>query len=95
MPRIWPLPDLARHPRAKPPSWHSAPRRSLVVTNSGGDKVNLKEVGLNSVENDTVRNNLMGKSRYMNKKGWVDSQGRKVGGGAARAAGQASCAQHA
>jgi hypothetical protein len=39
-----------------------------------------------------VRNNLMGKSRYMEKKGWVDAQGRKVrragagGGGAARRA---------
>merc|ERR1711879_455532 len=33
--------------------------------------------GADSVENDTVRNNLMGVSRYMNKKDWVDSQGRK------------------
>ena len=54
-----------------------AARRSLVVRNSS-DKTNIKEVGLNSVENDTVRNNLMGKSRFMDKKGWVDSQGRKV-----------------
>merc|ERR1711985_8498 len=30
-----------------------------------------------SVDDDTVRNNLMGVSRYMNKKGWLDSQGRK------------------
>merc|ERR1712050_146968 len=33
--------------------------------------------GVYSVENDTIRNNLMGVSRYMNKKGWVDAQGRK------------------
>merc|ERR1719217_429849 len=33
--------------------------------------------GVYSVEDDTVRNNLMGVSRYMDKKGWVDSQGRK------------------
>merc|ERR1719271_1725888 len=33
--------------------------------------------GAFSVDDDTVRNNLMGVSRYMNKKGWLDSQGRK------------------
>merc|ERR1712061_35793 len=33
--------------------------------------------GVYSVEDDTIRNNLMGVSRFMNKKGWVDSQGRK------------------
>ena len=33
--------------------------------------------GANSVEDDTVRNNLNGVSRFMNKKGWVDPQGRK------------------
>merc|ERR1711904_96499 len=33
--------------------------------------------GTSSVEDVTIRNNLMGVSRYMDKKGWVDSQGRK------------------
>merc|ERR1712224_23560 len=33
--------------------------------------------GAFSVYDDTVRNNLMGVSRYINKKGWLDSQGRK------------------
>merc|ERR1712124_120735 len=33
--------------------------------------------GVYSVEDETVRNNLMGVSPYMNKKGWVDPQGRK------------------
>merc|ERR1712093_235424 len=33
--------------------------------------------GLSSVKNDTARNNLMGVSRYMNNKNWIDSQGRK------------------
>merc|ERR1719504_175618 len=33
--------------------------------------------GVSSVEDQTVRNNLMGVSRYMDKKGWIDSQGRK------------------
>jgi hypothetical protein len=37
----------------------------------------LSKVGLNSIENDVVKQNLMGKSRYMEKKGWVDAQGRK------------------
>merc|ERR1719160_1146187 len=42
---------------------------------SSGKKAAPK--GSTSVEDDTVRNNLMGVSRYMDKKGWVDSQGRK------------------
>merc|ERR1712149_102792 len=33
--------------------------------------------GVSSVKDETVRNNLMGVSPFMNKKGWVDSQGRK------------------
>ncbi len=50
-----------------------------MIRASGGERTNLNEVGLNSVEDPTVRNNLMGKSRFMDKKGWVDAQGRKVG----------------
>merc|ERR1711904_45624 len=33
--------------------------------------------GVYSVDDETVRNNLMGVSRYMNKKGWLDAQGRQ------------------
>merc|ERR1712072_1338308 len=33
--------------------------------------------GLSSIDNLVVRNNLMGISRFMNKKGWVDAQGRQ------------------
>merc|ERR1712224_459845 len=33
--------------------------------------------GASSVKDETVRNNLMGVSTFMNKKGWVDAQGRK------------------
>merc|ERR1711939_1042404 len=33
--------------------------------------------GVSSVKDETVRNNLMGVSPFMNKKGWVDAQGRK------------------
>merc|ERR1711959_744057 len=33
--------------------------------------------GLSSINNLVVRNNLMGVSRFMNKKVWVDAQGRQ------------------
>merc|ERR1712007_158178 len=48
---------------------------SKINLNSSGKKTTPK--GVNSIENDTVRNNLMGTSRFMAKKNWVDSQGRK------------------
>merc|ERR1712025_316949 len=48
--------------------------RQGIIVNSG-KKATPK--GAYSVDDDTVRNNLMGVSRYMNKKGWVDSQGRR------------------
>merc|ERR1712224_512372 len=48
--------------------------RKFVVASSGKKGV---PKGSFTVEDDTVRNNLMGVSRYMDKKGWVDSQGRK------------------
>merc|ERR1711998_179889 len=50
-------------------------RSSKTLLNSSGKKQPPK--GVTSVENDTIRNNLMGVSRFMNKKGWIDSQGRK------------------
>jgi len=52
------------------------PRRS-VVAKSGGGKTDITKVGLNSIEEGVVKQNLMGKSRFMDKKGWVDAQGRK------------------
>ncbi|GBF98499.1 photosystem II 10 kDa protein chloroplastic [Raphidocelis subcapitata] len=58
------------------PARGGATRRALVIRNNS-EKTNINEVGLNSIENDVVKNNLMGKSRYMDKKGWVDAQGRK------------------
>merc|ERR1719198_918227 len=45
------------------------------IQSSSGKKAQPK--GVSSVENQTIRNNLMGVSRYMDKKGWVDAQGRK------------------
>merc|ERR1719265_559454 len=62
------------------PSVLSTPFKTTIlnpraVVASSGKKTAPK--GSLSVEDDTVRNNLMGVSRYMDKKGWVDSQGRK------------------
>merc|ERR1712216_454039 len=33
--------------------------------------------GFSTVSDLNIRNNLSGVSRFMNKKGWIDSQGRK------------------
>lgn len=44
---------------------------------SGGGKTDLNKVGLNSIPEGVVKNNLKGISPAMEKKGWVDSQGRK------------------
>merc|ERR1711988_630030 len=46
-------------------------------TNMGSSGKKQPPKGVSTVENDTIRNNLMGVSRFMNKKGWVDAQGRK------------------
>merc|ERR1719408_792472 len=48
---------------------------SKVIVASSGPKKTPK--GASSVGNETIRNNLEGVSRFMNKKGWVDPQGRK------------------
>merc|ERR1712149_30288 len=50
-------------------------QKNFKITPQSGKKAAPK--GAFSVNDDTVRNNLMGVSRYMNKKGWLDSQGRK------------------
>merc|ERR1712046_98163 len=54
---------------------HKNVRRGTAVIACSGKKQAPR--GVVSVDNDTIRNNLMGVSRYMNKKDWVDSQGRK------------------
>lgn len=53
--------------------------RKLVVkpVAYGGGKVDIKKQGLNSIENDVVQQNLMGRSRFMRNKEWRDAQGRK------------------
>jgi photosystem II protein len=50
---------------------------STVVVANAPKKVDVKKQGMNSVSNDIVRNNLMGNSRVMKDKNWVDPQGRK------------------
>ena len=48
---------------------------TVVVASS--KKTDISKQGLNSIDNKTVRLNLMGRSETMEKKGWVDPQGRK------------------
>ena len=40
-------------------------------------KMDDKKLGMTGIKNAVVKANLMGVSEKMNKKGWVDSQGRK------------------
>ena len=42
-----------------------------------GKKTDIGKQGLSSIKNAVVKNNLMGISSVMDKKGWVDSQGNK------------------
>lgn len=48
-----------------------------MVVASSGKKIDITKQGLNSIENETVKLNLMGKSKSMESKDWRDSQGRK------------------
>lgn len=52
-------------------------RRTLKPVASGGGKIDINKQGLNSIEDEVVKQNLMGRSRFMGKKDWVDAQGRK------------------
>ena len=53
-----------------------AARRTVKPVASSG-KTDITKVGLNSIDNEVIKNNLMGKSRFMNKKDWKDASGRK------------------
>ena len=44
---------------------------------ANGKKVDVSKQGLNSIKNPTVQLNLMGQSKTMKAKDWVDPQGRK------------------
>ena len=50
---------------------------SCTIVASGGKRTDPNKVGIKSVVNDTIRNNLLGVSKLMDKKGWVDPQGQK------------------
>lgn len=52
-------------------------RKVLSVVASGGGKIDITKVGLEGIDDPVVQQNLKGRSRFMSKKGWVDSQGRK------------------
>ena len=43
---------------------------------ASGKKTDLSKQGLSGVKNEVVRRNLEGVSKYMDKKGWLDSSGR-------------------
>jgi len=69
-------PTRPPQPATRPPLAPRRSRRTAVITASSG-KIDIKKVGLNSIDNETVRNNLQGRSRFMKDKNWVDPQGRK------------------
>lgn len=53
-------------------------RRSLVVMNNAKiPKTDISKQGLNTIEDDVIRNNLMGRSRVMKTKEWRDASGQK------------------
>lgn len=47
------------------------------VVASKGKKTDIGKQGLSGIKNAVVKNNLMGISTMMDKKGWLDSSGRK------------------
>merc|ERR1719160_766450 len=49
--------------------------RELIIASSGAKKGTAK--GQKSIDDEIVRNNLEGISRFIGKSGWVDPQGRK------------------
>ena len=65
-------------PAPAPPACPCSARvsvRSVVMAN--GKKVDVSKQGLNSIKNPTVQLNLMGRSKTMQDKNFVDPQGRK------------------
>jgi photosystem II protein len=54
------------------------PSRSTVVRPvASSGKTDINKVGLNSIPEGVVKNNLKGIAPQMEKKGWTDAQGRK------------------
>ena len=52
-------------------------RGNAVIVASGAKKVDIKKQGLNSIQNEVVKKNLMGVSDTMKKRDWTDANGRK------------------
>ena len=50
---------------------------TTTIVASKGAKVDLNKSGTSGIVNTTVRNNIQGVSKAMEKKGWLDSQGQK------------------
>jgi len=53
------------------------PTRSVVRPVASSGKVDIKKQGMESIDNEVVKQNLMGRSRVMKKKDWKDASGRK------------------
>ncbi|GAB5365635.1 hypothetical protein AAMO2058_001075000 [Amorphochlora amoebiformis] len=53
----------------------TAPSRTMVFNKV--KVVDIKKQGLNSIGDKTIQANLQGRSRAMDDKNWIDSQGRK------------------
>lgn len=84
--------------RPPPAAARPCSRKSVNTTVvASSKKIDISKQGLNSVENETVKLNLMGKSKSMESKDWVDPQGRKgkVRARAAEAAAECGVATHA
>jgi hypothetical protein len=52
-------------------------RRSCVKPVASSGKIDITKQGMNKIPEGTIKQNLMGRSRYMKDKNWVDPQGRK------------------
>ena len=52
-------------------------RRHAMSCTANSKKTDIKKQGLESIKNPIVKQNLMGVSSSMNKKGWTDPSGRK------------------
>ena len=50
---------------------------NCTIVASGGKRTDPNKVGIKSVVNDVIRNNLLGVSRSMDKKDFIDPQGQK------------------
>ncbi|PNH08387.1 Photosystem II polypeptide, chloroplastic [Tetrabaena socialis] len=64
-------------PRGLAPLRPRVSSRRVVKPVASSGKVDITKQGMNSVEEGVVKQNLMGRSRYMGNKEWRDASGRK------------------